>query len=380
MPLPVSLVDNDSLVLSKQENFCGLQSMVMSNIPLISLVLAVRNEVSFIERALQSLTTQETEHFEIEVLVVDGRSTDGTRKRIEEFARQDSRVRLIDNARQKTPFAFNIGLREARGEYVCIMGAHCEYDRNYIATCFEELKRTGAVGCSGKVLTRAASEKWQARLVARVLGHPFGTSGNSVRNQREGFQNTIPYPLFVRQVLIEMGGYDEQLFRNQDNDMNQRLHSAGYTLYLTERVSVRYYQKQTLPDVMAYAFRTGFWNWITWRKNADSMRLHHFVPGLFVLGMFSSILGAAAWIAVMSPTTRWYGVLPFVTLLAMHLGVGTVFALQELWNSRDSVAVALPLSWLTLHCAYGLGTFWAAVSNAALPATCASVESTNPQI
>src|SRR5690349_13759043 len=107
--------------------------------PLVSVILAVRNEAKFIRAAVESLLKQETQHFDLEVLVIDGMSSDGTSAIVAELMKSDPRIRLVINERQKTPYAFNLGLKEARGEYVCIFGAHTSYSKDYISVCLDEL-------------------------------------------------------------------------------------------------------------------------------------------------------------------------------------------------------------------------------------------------
>jgi len=117
------------------------------------------NERESIEQCLRSVLSQDSNGFELEVLVIDGNSTDGTIELASNIAAGDGRVRLLHNPDRKTPFAFNVGLRAARGEYVCILGAHSVYPPDYISVCLQELQRHGAVGCSGRVMTSPANDR-----------------------------------------------------------------------------------------------------------------------------------------------------------------------------------------------------------------------------
>src|SRR5947207_210719 len=111
----------------------------IQRIPIVSAVLAVRNEVKHIEVALKSLIEQQTDGFELEILVVDGKSTDGTQDLVRQFIGNNPQVKLLINERKTAPFAFNFGIEQAAGDYVCILGAHTVYPKNYIAVCLEEL-------------------------------------------------------------------------------------------------------------------------------------------------------------------------------------------------------------------------------------------------
>lgn len=112
--------------------------MDTSTKPLVSVVMAVFDERESIEHCLKSVLGQVADGFELEVLVVDGNSADGTAEMVAAIAAGDDRIRLIHNPIRKTPVAFNLGLHAARGEYVCILGAHTVYPPDYISVCLQE--------------------------------------------------------------------------------------------------------------------------------------------------------------------------------------------------------------------------------------------------
>ena len=262
--------------------------MTTRGYPLVSAVLAVRNEERYIEAALTSLLKQETSDWELEIIVVDGDSSDRTQEIVKRMASEDSRVKLAINKQRKTPYAFNLGIQEARGMYISIHGAHTTYAQDYIATCLEELRIHDAAGCSGREVTRPGGDGLQARLVAWTLAHPFGTSTGSMRTRGAGFADTIPYPLFLKSTLLEVGGYDTQLHRNQDNDLSQRLRARGYKLYITDKTSCEYFVSPDLVSLASYALKNGFWNVISFKLNPASMSTRHFVPGAFVAALLLS--------------------------------------------------------------------------------------------
>src|SRR5208282_4271456 len=95
--------------------------------PLVSVVLATYNESNHVRKCVDSLLAQETPDFDLEILAIDGGSTDGTREYLEGIAARHPLVRVIPNPKRRAPFAFNIGIREAKGPYVCIFGSHTIY-------------------------------------------------------------------------------------------------------------------------------------------------------------------------------------------------------------------------------------------------------------
>lgn len=324
--------------------------------PLVSVILAVFNEEPYIEKSLGSLLRQSAPDFDLEVLVVDGNSQDGTAAKVSAIALSDPRVRLVVNERRKTPCAFNVGLRAARGEYVCILGAHTLYPQDYIAVCLRELKAHNAVGCSGQMRTVPANGSAQARLAAWTMGSRFASSRKSVRTQADGFADTIPYPVMLKQALLDVGGYDEELDRNQDNDMNHKLRSLGHRLYLTGKVESVYFARPTVRSLWEYAFLTGRWNAFTLRRNAGSMALRHFVPFAFVT-VLSFLLYATVAAPLIAPRFAMVPVAALLLVLAAHLAVGFLAAGEVLFRERQAAALMLPPVIFAFHVAYGVGTF-----------------------
>ena len=331
--------------------------------PLVSVILATFNEGRVVERCLASLQGQETPDFDLEILVVDGKSTDGTKEIADQIAAADPRVRVFVNEETRTPFAFNIGLKAARGKYVCIFGAHTVYAKNYIAVCLREMLAHGAVGCVGRILTQPANQSVEARLNAWTLGHPFGSSRNSFRTQPEGEAECINFPIMLKAPMLEVGGFDETLLRNQDNDMWQKLRAKGHKLFCTWKTQCFYYPKAKLKDLLRSAFHSGFWNFVSLKRNPQAMALRHFVPLLYVSGLLTCLLLLVA--AVFLPNFRaWEFTAGLWVLLGLHLLAGTTAAFQVAVRERSPGALWLPFVFLGFHLAYGCGTLFALASHA----------------
>lgn len=332
-------------------------------LPLVSVILAVRNEAGSLAESLASLRAQQTSGFAWEILAIDGDSTDGTREILEEIASRDSRVRVLRNEKRRTPFAFNLGLREARGEFVAILGAHTLYAPDYLAVCLQELRARDAGGCGGRVLTTPAAETLAARLVAAVLSHPFGSSRKSFRTQREGFVDTVNYPVLRKSALLEAGGYDEDLLRNQDNDMNQKLRERGQKLYCTWKTRCFYRPKGTLGELMAYARGNGFWNVVSWRKNRAAMGARHFIPFLFLAALLvTGVLALGGQLRGGPYATL--AAAPFVLLLGFYFAAAGAAALQSALRQRWAGALCLPAVFFGFHLSYGWGTLQAILAGA----------------
>lgn len=327
--------------------------------PLVSVILPTYNEARHIESTIRSLLAQRHSGFELEILVIDGGSSDATVDHVVPFL-SDGRVKLLRNPSRTAPAAFNIGLRAAAGEFVCVLGAHAKYSADYIETCYREMLAHDAVGCSGVLVTAPANDTPSARLAAWCLGHGFASSPNSVRTQADGFAETIPYPIFRKSALFEVGGYNEQLVRNQDNDMNHRLRAAGHKLYLTAKTRAIYLARPNIKSLWSYAYRSGTWNALTLRINAACMRLRHFVPLAFALCL--AVLTLATLLAKLTHRSAFIPMLLLASVLGIHSALGLTAAVQTSIAERSMEPLLLPPVILGFHLAYGLGTLAASFS------------------
>jgi hypothetical protein len=169
---------------------------------------------------------------------------------------------------------------------------------------------------------------------------------------KEGYVHSVNFPVFKKQALIDLGGYNEVLIRNQDNDMNQRLLDAGHQLYCTWKTKCFYRPPSTVKKTMKYAYTNGYWNAISFFIHKKSMRLHHFIPFLFTITL--SIL----FIVGLLTFFIFQSTLPLVVLAAiilLHLSVGFIasFFIQ---SSSLINTFFLPFIFLGFHFSYGWGT------------------------
>ncbi|PWT85297.1 MAG: hypothetical protein C5B56_14275 [Proteobacteria bacterium] len=331
--------------------------------PLVSVVLATFNESAHVRKCMDSLLAQNTPNCTLEILAVDGGSTDGTREYLDSVAATHPHVRVLPNPNRRAPFAFNIGIRESRGDYVCIFGSHTIYSPLYISVCLDELLAKGAVGCGGRVLTEPASNTLEARLVAYATAHPFGSSGKSFRTQPEGFAELVNYMILRKSALVEAGGYSELLLRNQDNDLNQKLRAKGHRLYCTWKTHCVYHPQDSLARLFRYAGHCGFWNLLSFKANPASMSFYHFVPFFFVLALVAS--APLSLLGLLFPDS-WLRPLAFAfpAILFLHLVTGAAASFEVAAHKKYPGALLLPLVFFGFHFFYGLGTLVALASGA----------------
>ena len=319
-----------------------------TSLPLVTVVMPVRNEGAYMGRALRAVLDQDYPVTRIEVVVADGMSTDSTRTLVAEAAAERAAVRLVDNPGRTAPCGLNAAVREARGAIVIRVDGHCEIDRDYVSRCVAHLQSGECDAVGGTVTT--VGEDALADTIACAMSSPFGVGGSAFRTRRGEtlLVDTVPFPAYTRAILDAVGPFDEEQVRNQDDEYNYRLRKLGGRVLLAADVHSRYYSRGSWRALWRQYFQYGFWKVRVLQKHPRQMKLRQFVPGLFVGVLAVCAAGAPAW--------GWAR----VGGLALLGAYGIAVVLATAWASRGQSArlwPMLPVAFVVLHVAYGTG-FW----------------------
>jgi len=285
----------------------------------------------------------------VEILVIDGRSTDSTREIVERIAAGDRRVRLLDNPQRIQSHALNLGIGVAQGEWVMRLDAHTHYPPEYLEKCHEVAVRTGADNVGGVWNTRAGGEGYGARLVQALTTHWFGVGNSGFRTgAKAGPRDTVPFGFFRREVFDRVGLFDERLVRTQDYEFNRRIRAAGGVIYLDPLIQSDYFNLPTLEQFLRKQFHLqGQYNAYMWYLAPYAFEPRHAVSGCFALFV---LLGAALAALVPALLAPYAGVLALYGCLALAAGI------QQAIKYRDvRHALFLPPCFPLFHLFHGAG-------------------------
>jgi glycosyltransferase involved in cell wall biosynthesis len=317
--------------------------------PLVTAVIPCRNEARYIGPCLESLIACDYPKDRLEVLVCDGMSDDGTRAIVAGYAARHPFIRLVDNPRRITPCAMNAGIREARGDVIMPMGAHAVYSSSYVSLLVRALQETGADNVGGVLVTLPASDTPLARALAVGLSHPFGV-GNSyfrIGASERRMVDTVPFGCYRRAVFDRIGLFDEELVRNQDDELNGRLLKQGGRIMLIPEVVSHYYARSSLGQVARMFYQYGYFKPLAAWKVGQIMTVRQLVPALFV--------GALALAAVLAPWSQ-LARLALAGIAGTYAAAALVSAVPTLRRHGPRCAAALLVVFPVLHCSYGLGS------------------------
>jgi glycosyltransferase involved in cell wall biosynthesis len=319
--------------------------------PIGSVIIPTRNEEAFIDRCLQSVFSSDPVPGGLEVLVVDGMSTDRTRQILADWCQKQPSLKILDNPSGIVPRAMNIGITAARGQWIIRLDAHSEYPANYFNLCIETSQRTGADNVGGGVVTLVRGNGWSGKAVRALTTHSFGVGNSSFRiGAAAGWVDTVPFGCYRRGTLERTGMYDERLVRNQDFELNRRLHKNGGRIWYDPSIQALYYNQSSLRGLFRQAFNTGKWNPWMWFVAPYSFMWRHAVPMVFVSAL---IFGFS--LSLISPIM---GILTLMVTLVPYFLLNLRASLQQCYRYGLTILPGLPLLFLFYHIVYGIGGLW----------------------
>jgi succinoglycan biosynthesis protein ExoA len=316
-------------------------------LPFVTVVMPIRNEGSSIATSLAAVLRQDYPPDRLEVIVADGMSDDRTRERIDtavDAAEFDAApVTVIDNPGRIAATGLNAAISKAKGDVIVRVDGHCEIQPDHVTTCVQLLAQTGADNVGGVVV--ATGTTVVQRAVGLGTSSPFGVGNARFRYATEpGWVDTVFPGAWRRDVFDRIGGFDEELVRNQDDEHNLRLVQSGGGIWLDPSICTRYEPRGSLAALWRQYFEYGFHKVRVIQKRRTVASVRHVVPPLFIA---SILTGAAAATIARRPK--------LLLLVAVPYATSTLAASLHAARSDRRAFPALPAVFATLHLSYGAG-------------------------
>jgi succinoglycan biosynthesis protein ExoA len=312
---------------------------------LVTVAIPARNESASIRALLDSVTRQT--HRRLQILVLDGMSTDDTAEIVRAAAGEDPRIELVENPARVIPAAMNLAVEHATGTWFVRIDAHCRVPEDYVERVVAHLRTGRWGGVGGRKDGRGHTS--QGRAIAAVMGSPFA-QGNSVYHYGDRAQpvDHVPFGAYPTALVRELGGWSATQLVNEDYEFDYRVRSAGHELLFDPEIHIDWDCRQQVVALFHQYRRYGAGKVQTLVQHPESVGLRHLAaPGLVgALALSVPLLARRR--------TRLLGaavVAPYVALVATAT-VRTVGALDDPAD-RKWVAPAF----VALHLGWGLG-FW----------------------
>lgn len=321
----------------------------------ISVIIPCRNEKGHICEFLDSVLSQVLDaDWDLEILVADGMSDDGTREVLGRYLEGSANVRMIDNPGRIVSSGLNAAIAAATGQIIVRMDAHTTYARDYIHECVRTLQTTGAENVGGPWV--AEGKGWMGRAIAAAFRSPFCTGGGRAHNASyEGEVDTVYLGCWKRSIFDYAGLFDADLVRNQDDEFNFRLRRLGGRVWQSPRIRSSYTPRGSLGALFRQYLQYGFWKVAVIRKHGALASWRHAAPAIFVGSLLLAALAIPLALSLGLSTTASALEAGVAAELLFYVSACLMAAAAFAHSLEWPALVVLPAVIAVYHVAYGLG-------------------------
>ena len=318
----------------------------MENGRKVSVLVPCRNEVQHIERCIHNVCSFDRPPGGFEVIVIDGMSTDGTRELLFRLKNQLPDLVLLDNPRKIVPSSMNVGIQEAKGEYIVRTDVRCIHPKSYLCDLIELSEKTGADNVGG-VLVPEFGNTYTQKAVALAYKSRIAMGG-ALRDRGDfiGETDTVYGGCFKRKRLLEVGMYDETMVRNQDDELSFRLRERGGKIIQDGRIKIQYYPRNSFWHLFKQFMQYGYWKVSVIKKHPQQASLRHFLPAVFVLSFVT--------LGLLIPFTP-YALYGFLIFLGSYFWAVGLFSFQSAHKLSWRFLPGLIFAIFLIHISFGVG-------------------------
>lgn len=315
----------------------------------ISIIVPCRNEEKYITEFIDSIIDNDYPKELMEILIIDGKSTDDTASIVKRYTNRYSFIRLLINENRTVPFALNMGIKISNGDYIIRLDAHSKIPTNYFSELVKWAKTLDADNIGTICITDVKNKTPKSNAIKKVLSSKFGVGNSFFRIGIDNIKevDTVPFGCYKKEVFNKIGIFNENLERNQDIELNKRILRNGGIIYLLGNISSIYFARENFLEFAKNNFATGKWNVLTvyLTKRFDSLSLRHFIPLIFILSLIlpilSTIFFSSVWLVSVASFVSYMVLLSIISLMI---------------TDKSTSFLQVLLAFMILHFSYGFGS------------------------
>jgi succinoglycan biosynthesis protein ExoA len=291
-----------------------------------------------------------------EIVLALGPSTDGTTELAGRLAAADDRIRLVQNPEADIPIGLNRAIDAGSHPTIVRVDAHSELAPGYTRRALETLASVRAANVGG--VMRAEGRTPVQRAVAFAYNSPIGLGGGAYHSGGAAGEAESAYlGVMRRDVVAEVGGFDESIRRGEDWELNLRIRRAGYRVWFDPELAVTYWPRESWVRLVQQFRATGTWRGELVRRFGRRNSLRFFAPPLLILTLLAAALVAVAqltgavtggWSIVASAV---YVPLAAYAVLLVAVAVAPARSGRRGWRERLWSLAVIP----SMHVAWGAG-------------------------
>lgn len=316
---------------------------------MLSVICPIYNEEKYIAKCIESILAQDYPKEDLEILFVDGMSNDKTREILLAYTKQYPFIKVLDNLNKIVPYAMNIGIKESKGDVIIRLDGHVEYPSNYFSELVAYLHKLDADNVGGLCETLPCGPSAKELAIAEALSSSFGMGNSYFRIGCNSIKevDTVPFGCFKREIFDKVGLYDNELVRNQDDELNGRIIKNGGKIFLIPSIVTKYYARNKISKVLKMFYQYGLYKPLVNVKLGSPATIRQFFPLIFVLGLLIGL-----------PLSFVNAFISYIYLgvLALYIIVSLIYTYNSVTRTHNyKLFVYQPITYFTIHFGYGWG-------------------------
>jgi len=273
------------------------------SLPGVSIIVTTFNSESTIDECLRSILELDYPKQLLEVIVIDGGSTDSTTEHAKAHP-----VKLI-SSQLNPPAAYNLVLKTAENEIIGLIDSDAKVEKGWLRKLVKHLDNPKVAGASGTV------ETWNKdKLVPRAIGYELSYRYRRLPNtvERVATMNL----LLKKKVTLEIGGFDEALPTQYDTDIGARIAKAGYRIAFDSEAICYHFHRPTLRTFFKQQYKYGQNTWKLYFKHPRLARGDKITD--WWMNIQPLLYGVAAILLLISLVTNFH-LIPSLIFLSLVL-------------------------------------------------------------
>lgn len=323
--------------------------MENNKFPIVSIIIPCRNEENYINGCLDSVIGQHYPKDRLDILIVDGMSTDKTREIVNQYLSKYSFISFLENRKKIVPTALNLGIKHSKGDFILILGSHGNYSENHIAKCLDYMEKYKPDNVGGLENIIPGSDSLMGKAIAFALSNAFGVGNARYRigSKKPMWVDTVACSCYRRDVFDRIGLFDEDLIRNQDDEFNLRLIKNGGKILLAPDIISSYYARDSISKLWNMYFQYGYFKPLVASKVGSILTWRQLIPSLFIISLILTLLLSFVRIYFL---WLWLFIIGLYTFLNLFISLIVSITRKDL-----RLLFFLIISFSALHFSYGYG-------------------------
>lgn len=316
---------------------------------LVSVCVVAYNEEKVLPQLLEDIKNQTYPKELMEIVLIDSMSTDGTEALMKQFQKENTSyygVQVLKNEKKKQASGWNVAISNYRGDVIIRIDAHAAIPKEFVSKNVKVLEEGEFVSGGVRPNIIDESTKWKETLLLAEQSM-FGSSIASYRrSDKKMYVKSVFHGAYKREVFENVGGFNEQLGRTEDNEIHYRIRQAGYSICYSPDIVSYQHSRNSLKGMLKQKYGNGYWVALTLKACPGCLSIYHFVPLCFVMGiLLTSLL-----------TIVGYPFLAYVMWGAYWL-VAIMMSLISVKGTKKNICqLMLPILFFLLHVSYGVGS------------------------